>query len=172
MFYKVADYTMMEVEMGNESNGKMFFEDLILLDKKFQNANQFFDFTFPILKSGGYVNHSFLDAIKQRESLFPTALPTEPYVVAMPHTDVEHVIRPFIYFARAKGTIPWCEMANNDNVLRANFVFLLGFNQKNGHIDLLQKLITCFVNSHFLEALYYAETKHEIFTLLTSNINL
>jgi galactitol PTS system EIIA component len=163
---------MMEDEMGNESNDQMFFEDLILLDKDFQNTNQFFDFTFPILKSGGYVNHSFLDAIKQRESSFPTALPTEPYVVAMPHTDVEHVIRPFIFFTRSKGTIPWREMANNDHLLKANFVFLLGFNQKDGHIDLLQKLMSCFVNSRFLEELYHAKTEHEIFTLLTSNINL
>ncbi|OCG68949.1 MULTISPECIES: PTS sugar transporter subunit IIA [unclassified Gilliamella] len=158
--------------MGNESNDQMFFEDLILLDKDFQDTNQFFDFTFPILKSGGYVNHSFLDAIKQRESSFPTALPTEPYVVAMPHTDVEHVIRPFIFFTRCKGTIPWREMANNDHVLKANFVFLLGFNQKDGHIDLLQKLMSCFVNLRFLEELYHAKTEHEIFTLLTSNINL
>ncbi|NUF49635.1 PTS sugar transporter subunit IIA [Gilliamella sp. ESL0250] len=158
--------------MGNESNDQMFFQDLILLDKNFQDTNQFFDFTFPILKSGGYVNHSFLDAIKQRESSFPTALPTEPYVVAMPHTDVEHVIRPFIFFTRAKETIPWREMANNDHVLKANFVFLLGFNQKDGHIDLLQKLMSCFVNSRFLEELYHAKTEHEIFTLLTSNINL
>jgi galactitol PTS system EIIA component len=167
-----ANHIMREDEMGNESNNHMFFEDLILLDKNFQDTNQFFDFTFPILKSGGYVNHSFLDAIKQRESLFPTALPTEPYVVAMPHTDVEHVIRPFIFFIRAKGTIPWYEMANNDNLLKANFVFLLGFNQKNGHIDLLQTLMSCFVNPVFLKALYHAKTTREVFTLLTSNINL
>ncbi|MWP48591.1 DDE-type integrase/transposase/recombinase [Gilliamella sp. Lep-s21] len=64
MFYKVADHTMMEVEMGNESNGKMFFEDLILLDKNFQNTNQFFDFTFPILESGGY-SHLVCNTLKQ-----------------------------------------------------------------------------------------------------------
>ena len=63
-------------------------------------------------------------------------------------------------------------MANNDHVLNANFVFLLGFNEKNGHIDLLQKLMSCFVNSCFLESLFQAKNKHEVFTLLTSNINL
>ena len=158
--------------MGNESSEQMFFEDLILLDKDFQNTNQFFEFTFSVLRKKGYVNDSFLEAIKKRESSFPTALPTEPYVVAMPHTDIEHVIKPFIFFTRVKGTIPWCEMANNDHVLNANFVFLLGFNEKNGHIDLLQKLMSCFVNSCFLESLSHAKNKHEVFTLLTSNINL
>lgn len=157
--------------MENESINQIFFEDLILLDKNFQDTDQFFDFTFPILKNGGFVNQSFLHAIKQRESLFPTALPTDPYVVAMPHTDIEHIIKPFIFFTRVKETIPWCEMANNDHVLQANFIFLLGFTQKNGHIDLLQTLMSSFVNSCFLEALYQAKTRHEVFTLLTSNIN-
>ncbi|MCX8617582.1 PTS sugar transporter subunit IIA [Gilliamella sp. B2923] len=158
--------------MENESNNQLFCNDLIVLDRDFQNSNQFFDFTFSILQRGGYVNPTFLEAIKHRESLFPTALPTKPYVVAMPHTDIEHVIRPFIFFTRVKGTIPWCEMANNDHVLDANFIFLLGFNQKDGHIDLLQKLMSCLVNSCFLEALYQAKTEHEVFNLLTSNIQL
>lgn len=157
--------------MKDKSIDQIFFEDLILLDKDFQNTDQFFDFTFPILKLGGFVNQSFLKAIKKRESLFPTALPTDPYVVAMPHTDIEHVIKPFIFFTRVKETIPWCEMANNDHVLGANFVFLLGFTEKDGHIELLQKLMSSFVNSYFLEALYLAKTRHEVFTLLTSNIN-
>lgn len=158
--------------MGSDSKDQMFFNELILLDKDFADSDQFFEFTFPILKNGGYVNHSFLEAIKQRESTFPTALPTEPYVVAIPHTDIEHVIRPFIFFTRIKGTIPWREMANNDHVLDVNFIFLLGFNQKDGHIDLLQKLMSSFVNSCFLDALNQAKTQHEIFTLLTSNIHL
>lgn len=157
--------------MGNASNEQLFFENLILLDETFHNANQFFDFTFPILSNNGYVRDSFLAAIKQRESLYPTALPTEPYVVAMPHTDIEHIIKPFIFVTRVKTAIPWCEMANNDNILQANFVFLLGFTEKNGHIDLLQKLMSCFVNSGFLQALYHAENKCEMLNLLISKIN-
>ncbi|MCX8739578.1 hypothetical protein J3U56_09620 [Gilliamella sp. B2824] len=35
--------------------------------------------------------------MKQRESLYSTVLLTEPYVVAMPHTDIEYVIKPFIF---------------------------------------------------------------------------
>ncbi|PXY95536.1 PTS sugar transporter subunit IIA [Frischella perrara] len=163
---------MMEDEMRNESNNRIFHEDLILLDQDFQNTDQFFETTFSILRVGGYVNDSFLNAIKKREASFPTALPTAPYVIAMPHTDVEHIIKPFIFFTRAKNTIPWCEMANNDHILQANFVFLLGFNEKDGHIDLLQKLMSCFVNTCLLDALYHTKSKNETLTLLTSNINL
>lgn len=157
--------------MENESNNQWFFKDLVLLDKNFHSADQFFDFTFPILSNGGYVKDSFLTAIKYRESVYPTALPTEPYVVAMPHTDIEHVIKPFIFVTRVKSAVPWCEMANNDNVLKANFIFLLGFIEKNGHIDLLQKLMSCFVNPSFLASLYQAKNTSEILKLLKSNIN-
>ncbi|MDF7666489.1 PTS sugar transporter subunit IIA [Orbaceae bacterium ESL0727] len=156
--------------MVNECNQHLFFDDLIFLDKVFQKSDQFFDFVFPILQQGGYVKESFLAAIKKREAAFPTALPTTPYVVAMPHTDIEHIIRPFILVTRIKGSVPWCEMANNDVILDANFIFLLGFTGKDGHILLLQTLIASFSNPQFLAALQQAKTKQAVMALLTANI--
>jgi len=121
----------------NSSRRNMFFTELIFLDKSFQHNNEFFDFIYPILHEKGYVRQSFLNAIKSRERSYPTALPTKPYVVALPHTDIEHIIKPFISVTRVKNGVPWHEMANNDQVLSADFIFLLGFIEKNGHITLL-----------------------------------
>lgn len=156
--------------MESRSNQTMFFEELIFLDKAFQNTDQFFDFMFPILKNGGYVQDSFLSAIKKRENDYPTALPTEPYVVAIPHTDIAHIVKPFIAFTRLEGTTPWCEMASNDNVLQASFVFMLGFIEKDGHLNLLQALMSHCSNPDFLKTLRQVKSTQEALTLLTSNI--
>lgn len=152
--------------MGN----KMFVEELVFLDKPLNNSDEFFDFIFPILKKKGYVQDSFLDAIKQRESTYPTALPTEPYAVALPHTDIEHIIKPFIAVTRVKGTVPWYEMANNDHILPAHFIFLLGFIDKNGHINLLQVLMDSLSDKSFIEQLNQTQTSLEIVQLLESTI--
>ena len=39
------------------------------------------------LEKLGYVKDTFAEAIKIREAKFPTALPVEPYPVAIPHAD-------------------------------------------------------------------------------------
>lgn len=50
----------------------------------------------------GYVKDTFRDAIKTREANYPTALPVEPYPVAIPHSDPENIIKPFIACTRLK----------------------------------------------------------------------
>lgn len=158
--------------MAENSNNNMFFQELIFLDKVLKSANEFFDFIYPMLLNKGYVRASFLSAIKARESSYPTALPTAPFIVALPHTDIEHIIRPFIAVTRVKGTVPWHEMANNDHILDVSFIFLLGFTEKDGHIDLLQTLMTCFSESNFLQQLYDVETCEQFIQLLNTKIKL
>lgn len=48
------------------------------------------------LTEQGYVADSFLEAIIEREKVFPTGLPTGEIGVAIPHTDSEHVHKPMV----------------------------------------------------------------------------
>lgn len=150
---------------------KMFYEDLIFLDKPLADANSFFEWIFPILEEKGFVKASFLDAIKAREEKYPTALPVDP-PIALPHTDIEHIKKPFISVTRVDGTVSWAEMANNDHILNAKFVFLLGFLDKNGHVDLLQSLTGAFGNADFIEKLSHVSTPRECMELLETTVKL
>lgn len=156
--------------MRTNSPSEMFFEELIFMQPTFQNANEFFDFIYPILVDKGYVKSSFLAAIKARELAYPTALPTEPYVVALPHTDIEHINRPFISVTKLAQGMPWHEMANNDHILQADFIFLLGFTEKDGHINLLQTLMACFSEGDFLQQLHECKTSKNFLELLHSKV--
>ncbi|MCE9921389.1 MULTISPECIES: PTS sugar transporter subunit IIA [Hafnia] len=149
-----------------------FFEELTFIDSSFQHQSDYFDSIFLSLKNRGYVRDSFLPAIKQREKLYPTALPTHPYVVALPHTDTEHVIRPFICVTRLYHEITWHEMANDDNELKAKFIFLLGFIDKDHHITLLQTLMECLSDEHFIEEMNQAPTPASLVKLLKSAITI
>src|SRR5699024_10293844 len=47
-----------------------------------------------VLQAEGFVKESFEAAIVAREAKYPTALPTVPEEIAIPHADAEHILTP------------------------------------------------------------------------------
>ena len=72
-------------------NGDMIKKELIEIDFDVKNQNEYFEKMAKKLNELGYVKDTFLEAILKREEKFPTALPLEPYIVAIPHVEPEHV---------------------------------------------------------------------------------
>lgn len=93
-------------------------------------------------------------------------LPTQPYPVAIPHSDPVNIIQQFIAPVRLKHEIDWCEMANNDSVLKVRIVFLLGFKREEGHVELLQVLLENFQDPELMDQLMNAKTKEEYLQLV------
>ena len=56
--------------------------------------------------------------------------------IALPHTDPQHVIRPFISVTRLSQPLAWQEMGNDDNTLYVQFIVLLGFDRKPESLEL------------------------------------
>ena len=111
--------------------GDIVYKDLIQLDLDVRNTDELFEVMSGRLMELGYVTGDFLESIKEREKEYPTALPVEPYAVAIPHTDPKECIKnAFIACIRLKEPIPWREMAANEVVHMVRFVFLLGFKQE------------------------------------------
>ncbi|AJQ98114.1 hypothetical protein F652_124 [Enterobacteriaceae bacterium bta3-1] len=73
---------------------------------------------------------------------------------------------------RLHHEITWHEMANDDNELKAKFIFLLGFIDKNHHITLLQTLMECLSDEHFIEEMNQAPTPASLVKLLKSAITI
>lgn len=146
----------------------MLFRELVQLDLEAANQTEVFEQMADILYRHGFVKDTYLEALKVREGNYPTALPVKPYPVAIPHTDTEHIIRPFIAPVRLKQTVEWQEMANNDTVHQVRFVFLLGFLKSDEHVELLQILVENFQNEELMEQLTKAKTADEYFALVCS----
>ena len=141
-------------------NGDMIKKELIEIDFDVKNQNEYFEKMAKKLNELGYVKDTFLEAILKREEKFPTALPLEPYIVAIPH------VEPFIAASRLKNTIEWREMAANENVLNTRFVFMLGFLEYTDHVNLLQVLIENFQNEELMDKLIEAKDKEKFLELL------
>lgn len=146
----------------------MLFRSLIQLDMEAANQTEVFERMAEILYQQGFVKDTYLEALKSREESYPTALPIEPYPVAIPHTNAEHIIRPFIAPVRLKEAIQWREMANNDAVHQVRFIFMLGFLKSDEHVELLQILVENFQNVELMERLKGAETADKYFEVVRS----
>lgn len=152
-----------------ESQEEYFSPDLIFLDKDYTDTTAFFAAISAALQQQGYVRDTFLPAITQREEEYPTALPTAPFAVALPHTDPEHIIRPFISVTRLVRPVAWCEMGSPDEVLQAHLVFVLGFVDHNSHLQVLQDLMESLTDEAFLRQLYAIPTPGDFLHTLKIN---
>lgn len=111
----------------------------------------------------GYVKDSYLESIRKREAEYPTALPVEPFPIAIPHTAAEHIVKPFIAPIRLKHEVPWGEMSNPDVTHQVKFVFMLGFKDPGEHIDLLQILMYNFQKEEWINRLVEAKSLDEFY---------
>ena len=144
----------------------MLFRELVQLDWEASDQTEVFERIADILFKNGFVKDTYLESLKAREANYPTALPIEPYPVAIPHTDIGHIIRPFIAPIRLKKPVEWREMANNDVIHQVRFIFMLGFLKSDEHVELLQVLVENFQNEELMEHLKNAETADEYFCLV------
>ncbi|WP_303122450.1 PTS sugar transporter subunit IIA [Actinomyces sp.] len=147
---------------------ELFKHDLIRLNWEVDDRQEFFERIAAELLWAGYIRESFCEALVERERKYPTALPISPEAVAIPHSDVEHIIKPFIAPVRLTTPIAWREMGNDDVVHPVRFVFVLGFTQEDRHVEVLQILLQAFQDPCFMERLGRAQTPDEYYRVLSA----
>ena len=142
--------------------------DLVQLDWEVADQDEFFNRMSDRLLGLGYVEESFPAAVKARERAYPTALPTQPEAIAIPHSDAEHIIEPFFASTRLASPVTWHEMANNDETHAVRFIFMLGFTKEDGHVEVLQILLENFQDPGFMQRLDRARTEDEYVAALAT----
>jgi PTS system galactitol-specific IIA component len=89
----------------------------------------------------GYVKESFIEAAIDRESRLPTGLPLGgAFSAAIPHTDIEHVIKPGLALATLKNPVAFRNMAIPSETVQVSLVFLLALEQPKAQIEMLQEI--------------------------------
>ena len=109
------------------------------------------------LVEGGYVKETYVDAILQREKTFPTGISTEPLGVAIPHADVEHVIKPALSIATLKEPVKFLSMDDIETEIEVKIIFMLAITNPEFQLDMLRRLAYLFQNKEMLTRLAEAE---------------
>lgn len=124
------------------------------------------------LYSSGHVRESFSQAVQDREEVFPTGLPTVPFGVAIPHTDIEHVISNSLAVGLLKNPVKFVEMGSSDgHLVNINLVMMLAVAEKESIIPVLRKVITILKDQVLLKNILSTKNSGELYQLLNKELN-
>lgn len=141
-----------------------------LIDLACEETDQalFFAHQAAKLQDLGYVADSFGQALADREAEFPTGLALEHVTVAIPHTYVEHVKRPFIAFYRlAEPVIPFIQMGTDDLLVYPRYIMILGIKEAKAQVDLLAELMALLSQEDLVAKLEAAQSPEAIIEILS-----
>ena len=141
-------------------------KDLIWLDADFHTKEELFKAVGKKFGELGYVKNSFSDALAERGKNFPTGLATEPFQVAIPHTDPEHVIKEAVSCIRLKNPLKFKDVGDDENDINAEFVFVLCIMEPEKQIDVLKALVEALSNEKIMNGIKAAKTPEEVYSLL------
>lgn len=97
-----------------------------------------------VMVEKGFVKESYIEAVKEREKVFPTGLPMEAMGVAIPHTDSIHVNKKAIMCGIVEKPVEFVVMATDDDKVEVEVLFMLAIVKPDDQIVMLSQLIeTC-----------------------------
>lgn len=147
---------------------EFFHKELIVTNLQANNKEEVFEVLFNKLLENGYVKESFLEGIMTREKNFPTGLLLNGNNVAIPHTDPEHVLKPAIAVATLSKPVVFKNMANPQEDVNVNIVFMIALNAAHSQVELLQRLVEMIQNENLLEEILKAKGGDEVVKIIES----
>ena len=119
----------------------------------------------------GYAKESYIEALIHREQEFPTGLDVDGFGVAIPHTDVSHVIKPGIAIAVLDKPVTFVQMGTDDETVEVQLVFMLSVVDPNAHIDQLQRILEIIQDTAVLEQLLKVKNTEQIIEIIKEKEN-
>lgn len=125
----------------------LFKPELVFFDFEATDRFDFFQKLGRELSACGYIRPTWYDAIVEREKNYPTGLACQAIKVAIPHTDTEHLEKPYIAIVKPKRPIVFEAMAGMGDDVPAELIVNVGLLQHaDGQVAILQALMEIFMN--------------------------
>lgn len=114
----------------------------------------------------GFCKDSYVQALINRESEFPTGIDVDGFGVAIPHTDVSHVNKAGIAIATLEHPVKFIQMGTDDEEVEAKVVFMLAVDDPKKHLELLQNILAVLQDKEVLNKLSNADKCNEIINIV------
>ena len=135
----------------------------VLLNCEFTSAEEVIKAIGKKLFDAGFVKDSFINAAIEREKTLPTGLPLGGGInAAIPHTEIEHVIKPALGMATLKNEVNFRNMVSPDELVPVRLVFLLALEQPKAQIEMLQEVAGVLQNPKLVSDLLEKNSYKEI----------
>lgn len=147
-------------------------QSLIQIKQYYACQEDFFSDLNQRLYQQGFVESTYLENLITREKVYPTGLVTSAVNIAIPHTDPQHIKKPFIDITKLNTPLTFTEMGSTDSKVDVTWIFALGVTDGASQIELLQKLMRLCSQKHVINALQSLTNVQEIFQFFSLNIDL
>ena len=135
----------------------------VLLNCDFTTAEEVIKAIGSKLFEAGFVKASFVDAAIEREKNLPTGLPLGGGInAAIPHTEIEYVIKPALGIATLKSEVNFRNMVSPDEFVPVRLVFLLALEQPKAQIEMLQEVAGVLQNPKLVSDLLEMNSFKEV----------
>jgi PTS system galactitol-specific IIA component len=124
-----------------------------------------------LLEQGGHVKDSFADAVLERESTFPTGLPTGEIAVAIPHADSVHVLRSAMAVGVLAHPVKFQEMGDPETALDVDVVMVLAIQDPKAVVPFLQRVCTILQDQDLLARLKASTEARQVIEVLRSRLD-
>ena len=115
------------------------------------------------LYQAGYVHESFAQAALQREAQLPTGLPLEgKYNAAIPHTDIQHVIKPALALATLQEPVNFQNMIEPETAVPVQLVILMALEQAKTQVEMLQEIAMVLQDAETIDQLMDARSVPQV----------
>jgi PTS system galactitol-specific IIA component len=122
------------------------------------------------LMNAGLVKDSFIDAAITREISFPTGLKLAGEIhVAIPHTDIVHVIKSGVAMAVLKRPVVFQNMEMPSDQVIVSIVFLLALDQPHAQIEMLQEIAKVLQDQEIMQRLMRAKDSKDVLEVFSAN---
>lgn len=119
----------------------------------------------------GLCKESYIEALKNRESEFPTGIDINGIGVAIPHTDVSHVNEAGIGIAILKNPVKFIQMGTDDEEVDIRIVVMLSVDDPKKHLALLQNILAIIQDQEVLNKLLQSKGTKEIIQIIKNKEN-
>ncbi|SCC09685.1 PTS system, galactitol-specific IIA component [Gilliamella bombicola] len=131
---------------------QLLFEDNL----KFDNELEALTYISEQLQHKGIVKESHLQALIEREVLFPTGIAFDGYAVAIPHCEATHANTPAIFIVRTQTPVAF-NRADDDSTVDVSLIISLVVTAPEDQIELLKALFSNLQNEDFYQFLLNAQ---------------
>ena len=146
---------------------KLLVKDAIIMNLNAETPSQVIEILGTRLKEAGYVRSTFVKGALDRESRLPTGLPLGGSInAAIPHTEVQHVIKAGLALATLSKEVNFNNMVNPSEEVPVRLVFVMALSEPHQQVTMLQEIADVLQNEATIETIINATSIEEITKVL------
>lgn len=155
-----------EYKSGEVEAVILFEPELVKINVTAKDQEDILKKLVQLLVDSGKVKPEYYEDVIERERTFPTGLPTDGVMVAIPHAKSENVLKSGIAVGVLKEPVKFYNMENPDEALSVRIVYLLASMTADEQLDNLKVLMECFSESDILQKMVDSKTTEEVMEII------